>query len=593
MLYKTLNMAIVGSGGDGVISIANSIIKYGASQGYYGVTSRASGPQIRGGEVAGYVRLSTNIIGTPARRQHLVVAFNVNDIKVFKAELVMREETTLIYDNSKGDIPDDFILTAGNTIGIPFNKIAKSIPGGRVNMIALGVIASILKMKLDVLHQQITTQFINKGENIVNSSIKCLNAGYEFLDSDSNKSDNTNTNKTTYQLESVNPNNTHKHILISGNEASGLGALKAGIRFVAAYPITPATEVLEWIAPKIKELGGSLVQAEDELASIGMVIGASFGGIPSLTATSGPGLSLMQEFIGLSVTAEVPATIINVMRGGPSTGIPTKTEQSDLNSALFGAHGDNIKITVAPNSIEDCIHATQWAVYLAEELQTLSIVLSDQLLGQTIAVIDKPIFKDYKAQRKLYQENLKQTYNRYLITDDNISPMAIPAQKNGEYTATGLEHLENARPSSDPLNHRVQLGKRRDKIISYDYGDYAIDVKGSDDATTAFICFGSITNALYDAQNLLAHEQNTKIKVISIRLLSPLPLKLLHDQLKNISDIIVIEQNHMQQLYRYLKSFKLFDTKNHISIAEPGPLPLRGIDVVRLFNDTLQNNHKS
>jgi 2-oxoglutarate ferredoxin oxidoreductase subunit alpha len=178
--------------------------------------------------------------------------------------------------------------------------------------------------------------------------------------------------------------------MISGNEAAGLGAGRGGVRFAAAYPITPATEILEWMAPALTKVGGTLVQAEDELASINMIIGASYGGIPSLTATSGPGLALMTESIGLAVASEVPIVIVDVMRGGPSTGIPTKSEQSDLNMAVYGLHGDAPHIVVAPTSVADCVFTTQWAVHLAESMQVPAIVLSDQFIGQARAVVGRP-----------------------------------------------------------------------------------------------------------------------------------------------------------------------------------------------------------
>ncbi len=162
------------------------------------------------------------------------------------------------------------------------------------------------------------------------------------------------------------------------------------MRFVAAYPITPATELLEWMSPALAEVGGTLVQAEDELASINMAIGGSYGGVPSLTATSGPGLALMVESLGLAVASETPVVVVDVMRVGPSTGIPTKSEQGDLNIALYGLHGDAPHLVLAPNSVADCLRTTEWAVRLAEALQAPAIVLSDQFLGQTRAVIDQP-----------------------------------------------------------------------------------------------------------------------------------------------------------------------------------------------------------
>ena len=180
---------------------------------------------------------------------------------------------------------------------------------------------------------------------------------------------------------------------MSGNEGCGLGALRGGIRFAAAYPITPATDMLEWLSPRLKKLGGRLLQAEDELASINMVIGGSFGGVPAMTATSGPGFALMLESMGLAVAAEIPALVVNVMRGGPSTGCPTKSEQTDLNVALYGLHGDAPHLVLGALDHADCILTTEWAVRLAEALQTLAVVLSDQYLAQSRALIAKPTYR--------------------------------------------------------------------------------------------------------------------------------------------------------------------------------------------------------
>ena len=191
------------------------------------------------------------------------------------------------------------------------------------------------------------------------------------------------------QLAAPKPSNARRWLL-SGNEATALGAIRGGIRFAAAYPITPATEILEWLAPNLTKVGGTLLQAEDELAAINMIIGASYGGTPALTATSGPGLSLMIEALGLATAAEIPVVVIDVMRGGPSTGIPTKSEQADLNIAIYGMHGDAPHLVLAPQSVGDCVFTTQWATYLAEALQAPAIVLSDQFMGQSRAAIERP-----------------------------------------------------------------------------------------------------------------------------------------------------------------------------------------------------------
>ena len=283
---------------------------------------------------------------------------------------------------------------------------------------------------------------------------------------------------------------------ISGNEAAGFGAIRGGVRFVAAYPITPATELLEWMAPALTKVGGTLLQAEDELASVNMIIGASYGGVPSLTATAGPGLALMTEGIGLAVSAEVPIVVVDVMRGGPSTGIPAKSEQSDLSFAVSGLHGDAPRLVLAPTSIADCLATTQWAVTLAETLQAPAIVLSDQFMGQSRAIIDRPADVAFPGRRLTAEANTPD-YKRYANTPSGISPMAIPGTPGVVYTADGLEHTEGGIPSSGARDHSLQLDKRERKLAQHDYGSSWADIEG--EGELAVITFGSVTAAVREA----------------------------------------------------------------------------------------------
>jgi 2-oxoglutarate ferredoxin oxidoreductase subunit alpha len=356
--------------------------------------------------------------------------------------------------------------------------------------------------------------------------------------------------------------------LISGNEAAGYGALRGGVRFVAAYPITPATELLEWLAPALTKVGGTLVQAEDELASINMALGASFGGVPSLTATSGPGLALMIESLGLGVAAEVPVVVVDVMRTGPSTGIATKTEQGDLNIALYGMHGDAPHVVVAPNSVSDCIAATQWAVGLAESLQLPAIVLSDQYFGQARAIVDSPPLEKNSFQREKAQGG--EAYKRYALTPSGVSPMAIPGTPGCMYVADGLEHNERGTPSSQAGDHLAQMDKRARKVSQLDPGDAWASIEG--EGETAVVTFGSCTGAVREAIKSLP------IKLVSIRLLSPAQPEKLKKALEGVKRVLVVEQNHSGQFLRYLRSE--YDLPGEVkSLRRPGPLPFRPQEV--------------
>ena len=341
-------------------------------------------------------------------------------------------------------------------------KLAKTVNGGRPNMIALGAVAKVIGLPEASIYSILEKILKSKGPEALEASWACVQVGFA-AGADLPKFAGPPINTP------INDKATQERWSFTGNEAAGLGAVRGGVRFVAAYPITPATEVLEWLAGSLPKIGGVLVQAEDELASINQIIGASFGGTPSLTATSGPGLALMTESIGLAVCSEVPVVILDVMRCGPSTGIATKSEQSDLSIALNGLHGDAPHLVLSPTSVTDCVFTTQWAVHLAESLQTAAIVLSDQSLGQTRAIVNRPADLSFMA-RRLVPEQIKEGYLRYAVGDSGISPMTIPGQKGGQYTSDGLEHTEAGAPSSLPEDHFVQLEKRERKINGFEYG---------------------------------------------------------------------------------------------------------------------------
>jgi len=372
--------------------------------------------------------------------------------------------------------------------------------------------------------------------------------------------------------------------LMSGNHAAGLGALRGGIRFAAAYPITPATEILEWLAPRLSDAGGTLVQAEDELASINMAIGASYGGIPSLTATSGPGLSLMIEGLGLAVGAEVPVVVIDVMRGGPSTGIPTKAEQSDFNAAVYSLHGDAPHIVVAANSVTDCVYTTQWAVHLAEATQAPAIVLSDQFIGQATAVVDPIPTINFLTRREI-AGNIGENFERYAITADGISPMPLPGTPGGQYTADGLEHSVKAKPSGLAVDHISQLDKRARKIEEFDYGQHWADIEG--EGELAVLTWGSTTSAVREAIGRLPDDLSENMKLISLRLLLPAQPQKLAAALEGVERLMVIEQNHSGQLYRFLRAW--YDLPDDVeSLHRPGPSVFRPGEIAAILHDWSQ-----
>ncbi len=447
--------------------------------------------------------------------------------------------------------------------------LAKDIPGGRQNMVALGLAAGLLGLPKADLLAVIDKHLAKKGAEAVEASKAAIEVGL------------AEAAKLGHAVPILVPaagSHRPERWMITGNEAAGMGAIRGGIRFAAAYPITPATEILEWLAPALTKVGGVLVQAEDELASINMIIGASFGGKPSVTATSGPGLALMIESLGLATAAEVPIVVIDVMRGGPSTGIPTKSEQSDLNIAVHGCHGDAPHLVLAPLSVGDCLFTTQWAAHLAEAMQAPAVVLSDQFLGQARALVDRPADVAFIAQRTVAAEPAND-YRRYALTAEAVSPMAIPGVAGGQYTADGLTHDEAGTPSSAAGHHLAQLDKRRDKIDTFTYGDHwaEIEAPADGDRDIAILTWGSLAGAAREAALRLA-EEGVGVRLVALRLIAPLQTDRLLAALDGCKRVLVLEQSHSGQFYRYLRS--MCDLPGEVqAFHRPGPLPIRPSEI--------------
>jgi len=569
---NSISIVLIGKGGVGVLTAGEILLTAAARTGWYGMMIPAVGPQIRGGESASLLRLGTSPVNCLDDRVDVLAGIGWQHAERFKSDISLDADSLIVTDPYEGEVPK-FIADSGASIyELEMNALAETITGGRANMVALGYVAKVAGIKDFAVLQAIEKKLGRKGRDSISAITACVRLGYE----------------QAVRASEVEPDTagstTDSRWLMSGNHATGLGALRGGIRFAAAYPITPATEILEWLAPRLSDAGGTLVQAEDELASINMAIGASYGGVPSLTATSGPGLSLMIEGLGLAVGAEIPVVVIDVMRGGPSTGIPTKPEQSDFNAAVYGLHGDAPHIVVAPNSVSDCVHTTQWAVHLAEATQAPVIVLSDQFLGQTNAVLDPVPAYTIIAERKL-AEDVGENFERYAITADGISPIPLPGTPGGQYTADGLEHSANARPSGLADDHVVQLDKRARKINGFDYGRQWADIDG--DGEYAVITWGSTTSTVQEAMLRLPAELFANLKLISLRLLLPAQPQKIADVLSGVKHLMVIEQNHSGQLYRFLRAF--CDLPADVTtLHRPGPSVFRPGEIAERLRDWSQ-----
>jgi 2-oxoglutarate ferredoxin oxidoreductase subunit alpha len=565
-----LAVAIIGSGGSGAVTAGLALLDAAAESGCYGLMCRSAGPQIRGGESAAMLRIGHRPVRSMGDRLDLLAGLDWRNLDTFADQLPLDTASRILADPAAGALPPGLAATGAGVLALGVEALAAEIHGGRANMVAVGAIGAWIGFSLAALESGVRRVFVGRGEDVTTAAVGSVRAGYQAVPRGNRIAGHAPVVAERWNL--------------SGNEASGLGALRGGVRFAAAYPITPASELLEWLVPGLERLGGCLVQAEDELASINMAIGGSFGGVPSLTATSGPGLSLMMEGIGLAVATEIPVVVANVARCGPSTGIPTKSEQSDLAIALYGLHGDAPHLVLSPLDIRDCAFTFQWAVRLAEHLQSPAIVLSDQSLGQSRAIVDPP------RQLEGVLERVKavpgdRPYLRYAPTANGVSPMAIPGTEGCMHTAEGLEHDPRGLPSSAAYDHREQLDKRRRKLRDFDYGDDWARLSGS--GRVCLVTWGSSTGAVAEAAERVTAEDRPA-RVVALRLIAPLRRDDLRALLADSDLVLVVEQNEGAQLFRYLHAEQSLPAHAR-SLARPGPLPLRPGEIVDAIHREAQH----
>jgi 2-oxoglutarate ferredoxin oxidoreductase subunit alpha len=522
---------------------------------------KSFGAQIRGGESSIKLRIDASPVLSQGDKLDVLVAFNWEDYRKFKSELEIRDGAVVLCDSSdttpRDDIPLDW--SADPVLyRIPFKSIAKNQTGSGLskNMVMLGALAEMFALPAGAIRAALEDKFGRKGDKVVEINVRAFDAGAEYVRHE--VSMNEGAPRLSYAKEGS--ARQEPKMVVSGNEAIALGALAAGIEFFAGYPITPATEIMEDLAKLMPLHGGVWVQAEDEIAAIGMTLGASYAGKRAMTATSGPGLSLMNEMIGLASLAEIPLVIVDVQRAGPSTGMPTKTEQADLQQALYGSHGDAPRVVIAPADVEDCFNVAADAFCIAEEYQLPVIILSDQFIGQrkeSVPRLDPDRVRP--CIRRLPDPGELKDYRRYTLTASGISPMSVPGLANGEYTAAGLEHDESGLPASTAEMHEEMTAKRFRKLEALRRDWKFTRRYGPPDADIGIIGWGSTKGAIKEAVQR-AEAAGLRVTGLVPQLIYPLPYEDMDSFLKPLRKVVVVEMSYSAQFLKYLRgTFKLPD----------------------------------
>ena len=480
----------------------------------------------------------------------LLVAFDTESISSHSKDL--KPNGKVIYDMDR--VPKGYSSLPKRSVGAPFTSKAKNevgLPKAK-NMIIAGCAAGHMGISKAILEEVVKEKLGSRGKELLDKNLSAIASGFALA-----------PKRKPLNL----PKALTNKIVVSGNQAIVLGALVAGCRFYGGYPITPASDILEGMSNFLPGLGGIAFQGEDEMASLGAAIGASFVGTKAMAATSGPGLSLMTEMIGMASMAELPIVIVDAQRGGPSTGLPTKTEQSDLNHAVYAGHGDAPRIVVAPGNVEDCFYQTIRAFNLAERYQTPVLILTDQSLAQLTEGMSIPDFESLRIiDREKTDSNNESGFRRYAVTHDGISPVSIPGQTNAEYIAESVEHDQSGRPSFGPHVHSEMTAKRFRKLetAAIDLEDDPLNVMEISDARDAraklgVIGWGSTQGAIHDAI-LRAKKESIRVRWLQCKLINPLPTKQITNFLRGLNKVLVPELNYSAQFAKLLKTSFTVDT---------------------------------
>jgi len=554
---------IGGEGGDGVISCGELFAKAASRTEYHVFTYITYPAEMRGGFSMIQIRVRDWTIYSMGSKVDYLVVFNQ---KAYERTInSLKEGGMIIYDPESVEIDDSV-----NAVKFPieFTKLANESTGTDLgkNVVALGALGSLFDMSKEVLEKLIMDRYGSKGGEVIEKNVKALTQGY--------MAGEKNIWEKKFRLSTGKQKPTY--MMLSGNEAVALGTIAAGCRFVAGYPITPATPIFETLTKLMPKVGGRAIQMEDEIASISAIIGASFAGEKVLTPTSGPGLQLMGEQLNLASMLELPIVIIDVQRGGPSTGLPTKTEQSDLKFAIYGTAGESPRCILAPTSVEDCFYQTIRAFNIAEKYQMPVIVLTDQSIGYRKATVKIPDFSMIREiqsddvlrssvipsaeqmeiiSRKTPDENDLKDYKRFRYTKTGVSPISIPGTKNGQYVATGLEHQEDGRADYSPKNHLEMTKKRFSKLkyLSRAFDFNPPEYYGSEDAEIGVIGWGSTEGAIREAR-YLAEEKGILVRHLHPKEISPLPEKQIKHFLVGLKQVLVVEENYTGQFAHFVKA---------------------------------------
>jgi 2-oxoglutarate ferredoxin oxidoreductase subunit alpha len=540
---KEAVIRLAGNSQDGIQAIGGFLARLAGRSEQEVMTFMTIPSTISGGPSIFQVRLGSGEVLSAGDEADMLVAFYQHSYDEHLNSL--RKGGVVLYDTDHVQANPEK-QTEYRHVGVAISSLTVEAIGGTAkdkgkNVFVLGLLAKIFDLNLPRLEQLIRERFGGKSESLVNSALSAFHAGYAFAIGD--------LMETFAFADSQ--KRSRPQVVMNGNEALGYGLIAAGVRFGAGYPITPWSDIMELLRRELPKYGGTFIQCEDEIASISMALGASYGGRVAVTGSSGPGISLKTEALGWGVMAEIPLVIIDVQRGGPSTGLPTNVEQSDLNIACFGGHGDSPRVVLAPASVEDCFYTAIEAVNLARKYSVPVVLLTDQAIATRIEAFEEPEFAAVCQDIGPDLAPIPDTKPYDLGDAHGVPHHAAPGTRilSGKYPiVTGLEHDEMGHPTASPRLHSQMTAKRRRKLQALARELPHPAVYGPPEGHVLLVGWGSTQGPIREAVDR-ARAAGDSVSALHIRYLNPLPNGL-EEIFSGFHQILVVEMND-EGLYGY------------------------------------------
>ena len=547
MILNSVEVMFGGQAGDGSLTTGDLIAGVFKRMGLEVYTYKDFPSRIRGGHTNYVIRAGVSRDYGMADAVDALVAFDLEAVEAHIEE--MRPGGFVVFDNTDEAIPEHLRRADLNWYEIPLARIAKEDLGLELvrNTISLGVLGALLGMDPTIVRADVQGVYARKGEKVVDLNLRAIEAGERYVH------EHFAGQPSGYGLTRGEEGD---RLIMMGNDAIAYGALVAGCRFMAGYPITPATDILEWMSKQLPKFGGVTVQAEDELAAINMTLGAAFAGVRAMTATSGPGQSLMTEAIGLAGTLEIPVVIVECARAGPSTGMPTKTEQSNLNLLIYGGHGEIPRVVIAPGTVSESFEFAALAFNLADTYQLPVFLLTEQALCQSKATLAPFDLEAVAIERgKLIDRGavVFGEYKRFAFTEDGVSPRVIPGVEGGMHLAPGSEHNDGGVITENSRNRARMMEKRFRKLETMRDDLPKALLHGVADADVGIIGYGANRGPIAEAVDRLA-AMGIPTRFLQLRTLWPFPEDEIRAFFRGAQHVFVVENNFTGQLDRLIRT---------------------------------------